>query len=340
MYNEILVRQMYEGRKWFVERYPEVDSARVAFQQDCPAKALQTAQIYNRSGIAYFKASRLGDVIFRWAAPDGSSVLAFEQVDYGELNSPLSAESVYNSMVTWQDQFQDASAPPWLPLAAGSDYHMPWSAAAFQAEWENVSGPAAFGGPAPPLQYSHAHEYLKRLSAFPGFNPRVLRGERPNLWFAETTWTHHKMFDDQRVAGRNLPAAEAFSTFRALAQGSWVGYPSDELATAWLNVTLGDHGIGPEHTPFNMPCRGPMEANTSHPWTPFLCNLVRPISPAHADEIYALRCVMSLSEQRPLRTNRSFTVLLCQPMATGLPAFPTLPCMTGTKALGKLLMGC
>ena len=87
LYNEILVRQIYEGRKWLTERYPEVDSARVAFQQDSPAKALQMAQIYKRSGIRYFKGSRFGNDIFNWASPDGSSVLAFEQYDYAQADS-------------------------------------------------------------------------------------------------------------------------------------------------------------------------------------------------------------------------------------------------------------
>jgi len=241
MYNEILVRQQYEGRKWFVERYPEVDSARVAFQQDCPAKALQMAQIYNKSGIRYFKASRLGDEIFRWASPDGSSVLAFEQVDYGEVAPPLTAQAIFNNMMVFYPQFQDANAPPWLPIATGTDYHSPWLATTFIDEWNNITGPAAFANnTAPAVVYSHAHEFLKQLDAFPGFAPRTLMGERPNLWFAETSWTHHKMFSDQRAAGRNLPAAEAFATFRAMVQGSWSSYPTSELATAWLNVTLGE----------------------------------------------------------------------------------------------------
>lgn len=33
MLGEILVRQMYSGRKWFVDRYPGVDSAVVAWHQ-------------------------------------------------------------------------------------------------------------------------------------------------------------------------------------------------------------------------------------------------------------------------------------------------------------------
>jgi alpha-mannosidase len=79
MYNEALVRQMYEGRKWFVERYPGIDSAVVAFHQDAPLRALQMPQVYSKAGVRYLKASRFSDKIFRWASPDGSSLLAFEE---------------------------------------------------------------------------------------------------------------------------------------------------------------------------------------------------------------------------------------------------------------------
>ena len=82
MYNEALVRQMYEGRKWFVERYPGIDSAAVAFHQDAPLRSLQMPQVYSRAGVRYLKASRFSDKIFRWAAPDGSSLLAYEEFHY------------------------------------------------------------------------------------------------------------------------------------------------------------------------------------------------------------------------------------------------------------------
>ena len=312
LYNEILIRQLYEGRKWFTERYPEVDSARVAFQQDSPAKALQMPQVYNKSGVRYFKGSRFGNAIFDWAAPDGSSVLAFEQYDYAQAdsvgNSPyFSSDTVFRAMQRWQPQFAAAHAPPLLPVALGHDYRMPTlfdaplnglpgrAKKAFMNEWTNVSGPAVFGAQAPRAVYSTVHSYLQQLDASRaaagggGFTPRILRGERPNLWYAETTWTHHWLFQAQRAAARTLPAAEAFASFRAMVERSWDSYPDEMLGSAWLNLTLADHGIGEQATPYDMPCRGPDEQNTSQPWTPFLCTLVRPNSPKLADAVYALK---------------------------------------------------
>jgi hypothetical protein len=36
---------MYTGRKWFVQRYPNLDGAVVAFHQDGPLRAAQTPQV-------------------------------------------------------------------------------------------------------------------------------------------------------------------------------------------------------------------------------------------------------------------------------------------------------
>lgn len=53
LYGELLVRQMYLGRKWFVDNFPGVDSAVVAFHQDGPLRALQMPQIYAKAGVKY-----------------------------------------------------------------------------------------------------------------------------------------------------------------------------------------------------------------------------------------------------------------------------------------------
>ena len=56
--NELLARQMYTGRKWFVERYPGLDSAVVAFHQDGPLRSLQMPQLYRKAGMRFMKTSR------------------------------------------------------------------------------------------------------------------------------------------------------------------------------------------------------------------------------------------------------------------------------------------
>lgn len=155
-----------------------------------------------------------------------------------------------------------------------------------QDEWStsNGSAAAAFGDATrvPSVEYSTFNRYLSSLEAAPGFNPPVFIGQRPNLWYAETSPTDHWLFTNWREAGRRLPAAETWATFQALVAGTWDLYPSALLAEAWLNATLNDHGLGHESTPYNMPCK-------DDETTPMLCSLVRPNSPPYANWIYRLK---------------------------------------------------
>ena len=104
----------------------------------------------------------------------------------------------------------------------------------------------------PTIEYSHFHEWLDALSDGPtGLTgvPTVM-GERPNIWIYECTPTHHWLFSSFRDAGRLLPAAEAFAAFFSLvSRDHFASYPEATLDTAWLNLTLDDHGIAPEVAP-------------------------------------------------------------------------------------------
>jgi hypothetical protein len=85
LYNEVLARQMYSGRKWFVETFPEAKTGgKTIFNNDNPSKAWQWAQVYAKAGVRYAKLARFGDGIFRWGSPDGSSLLVYEEFMYNE----------------------------------------------------------------------------------------------------------------------------------------------------------------------------------------------------------------------------------------------------------------
>ena len=228
MYNEALVRQMYEGRKWYVERYPGIRSAVVAFHQDAPLRALQIPQVYSKAGVQYLKASRFSDKIFRWAAPDGSSLLAFEEFHYYK-DWANTVPYLLDQFAEYLPQFASGSFPAILPLTYGKDNFDPRGfnnsdLRPLHDGWMNVTGPAwaAFGRRPPPIEFGHVRSFLDSLESTPGFSPPIFVGEKPNLWWAETAPTHHRMFTDYRRAARDLPAAEAFATFRCLLERSWV----------------------------------------------------------------------------------------------------------------------
>lgn len=93
--NELLARQMYTGRLWAVDRYrnnPKVDTAVVVFHQDGPLRSTQMPQVYAKAGMRYLKSSRSVDGLFRWASPDGTSLLALTEVHYCDNAFPSNSD--------------------------------------------------------------------------------------------------------------------------------------------------------------------------------------------------------------------------------------------------------
>jgi alpha-mannosidase len=122
--NELLARQMYTGRKWFVERYPGLDSARVAFHQDGPLRALQMPQVYRKAGIKYMKTSRWSDNIQAWhGADDASYLLSMTEVHYGQADCTV--EDLALRLATSYNQYLEAGLPPQAIQALGIDYSPP-----------------------------------------------------------------------------------------------------------------------------------------------------------------------------------------------------------------------
>ena len=193
----------------------------------------------------YLKSSRWSDQIVAWYGADNESgVLAMTEVHYGQ-----AADNVADLRLRLQQmapQYREAGLPPQLVQAIGTDYSPPTNSSAFLAAWA-AQTPA---GVLPPMSYSTFKEALAALDVkAPGL--KRVRGERPNLWYIEGAPPHHRLFESLRDGARALPAAETWSTWRALVEGSWAAYPSAQLDAAWLNLTLNDHGIAGEPTPRN-----------------------------------------------------------------------------------------
>jgi len=257
--NEILARQMYTGRKWFVTRYPGLDSAVVAFHQDGPLRSLQTPQIYNKAGMRYLKPSRYSEEIVQWiGADDRSRLLAFPQVHYCVGMNGVQYQDILYRMALYAAQYKYANFPPVLAVTWGCDYAPPDDATALFSAWQNYSN--TIGNILPPLRHSTFKNWMDVLSqdTDPVHIP-MLKGERPNIWIYENSPTHHNMWSVYRDGGRLLPAAETFWTFLNTYLGSYnlinnninYTYPSDQLDIAWLNLTLNDHGISDEPVPKN-----------------------------------------------------------------------------------------
>eukprot|EP01060_Flectonema_neradi_P020177 TRINITY_DN27698_c0_g1_i1.p1 TRINITY_DN27698_c0_g1~~TRINITY_DN27698_c0_g1_i1.p1 ORF type:complete len:1128 (+),score=218.92 TRINITY_DN27698_c0_g1_i1:491-3385(+) len=266
MYNELMVRQIYNGRKWFIERYPELENltAQVAFHQDGPLRALQMPQVYKKSGLKYLKASRLSDNFFKWASPDGSYLIAFEETHYGQEDPdgtgymyPITTDIITRRMNYWAAEYQKNGMEPTFALTVGSDYYSPRLYPEFTEDWMGINTEPT---PSPIVTWSNFNNYLSSLdeSKLPTYG-----GERPNLWWVETSPTHHHMFSDLREASKKLPAVEMFSSFISLIDPTYK-YPKDMLDVAWLNITVLDHGLGHEPMP-DMDGHLPWLANNKSP---------------------------------------------------------------------------
>ncbi len=244
---EELVRQVYSGRRWLKKTLPGCD-ARVAFNPDVPGRALQMSQVLSKAGIPYLVISRYHEGFYRWASPDGSSVLAYSPGHYGNAAGLLNAPPVEGvtalaaALKKWTPYYAERRLPPVFPLLNSVDFSKPTDFGGLIAAWNGA--PRGSGGARrPDMAYASAREFFEALDA-PGVKLDVVTGERPNLWLYIHGPTHHWAVSAHREAGALLPAAEAFSTFRALLDGSFRDYPARELSEAWEAAVYPDHGWG------------------------------------------------------------------------------------------------
>jgi alpha-mannosidase len=130
---EALVRNLLIGRAT-CRRFGAEPSA-VGYMPDSFGHPLQLPQILSGFGLHSFIFSRgLGDqldeigVVFRWRAPDGSSVLAFQQLpdysNFAEMSEPAPAEERIRSILEQFGTALDAAGIDCVLLCNGSD-HLP-----------------------------------------------------------------------------------------------------------------------------------------------------------------------------------------------------------------------
>ncbi|MCX6560270.1 MAG: glycosyl hydrolase-related protein [Candidatus Aminicenantes bacterium] len=239
---EELIRQVYYGRRWLIKNFPGCD-AKVYFNPDVPGRALQMQQILSKAGVPYMVISRYHEGFYRWASPDGSSVLAFTPGHYGNSSALLNAkpeEAAVKAIAGKLDKmaplYKQGGWPAEMPLLHSEDFSKPTDYRSLIALWNQTK-------PGTTMQYSSARAFFEALDkGTPPF--RRVEGERPNMWLYIHGPTHHWAVDAHRRAGLLLPAAEMFSVASAVLKGSWSGYPAESLTEAWRCAVYPDHGWG------------------------------------------------------------------------------------------------
>ncbi len=260
---EYLIREAYFGRLWLKKRFPGAE-ARVYFNPDVPGRAAQMPQILAKAGIPYMVMSRYHEGFYRWASPDGSSVLAYSPGHYGNAAAYLNAapaegaKAIEDKLAKWTVYYAGRSLAAQYPLLNSVDFSQPTDFGPLIEHWNEgtaadaarpspqsgAAKPVPQGGAAKPvMQYSTARRFFEALDAGTA-KLETVTGERPGLWLYIHGPTHHWAVSAAREAGRLLPAAEAFGTVRALLEGSFSGYPAARLAAAWEAAIYPDHGWG------------------------------------------------------------------------------------------------
>jgi alpha-mannosidase len=260
---EQLVRETYFGRRWLKRTVPGAD-AKVYFNPDVPGRAAQMPQILAKAGIPYMVMSRYHEGFYRWASPDGSSVLAYSPGHYGNAAAYLNAtpaegaKAIEDKLAKWTVYYAGRGLAAQYPLLNSVDFSQPTDFGPLIRHWNEgaavdagkpvpqsgAAKPSPQSGAAKPvMQYSTARRFFEAFDV-KAAKLETVTGERPGLWLYIHGPTHHWAVTAAREAARLLPAAEAFSTVRALLEGNFAGYPATRLAAAWEAAIYPDHGWG------------------------------------------------------------------------------------------------
>jgi alpha-mannosidase len=243
---EQLVREAYFGRRWIKKNFPGCD-ARVYFSPDVPGRSMQMPQILAKAGIPYLVMSRYQEGLYRWASPDGTSVLAYSPGHYGNASAYLNAapeeaaKAIAGKVAKWEEYHAARNLPPRFPLLNSVDFSQPTD---FDALIKNWNGSGRTAGAVPlTMEYSSARRFFEAIDV-KAAKFQTITGERPNLWLYIHGPTHHWAISAGREAGRLLPAAETFSAARAVIEGGFSAYPARRLEEAWQAAIYPDHGWG------------------------------------------------------------------------------------------------
>ncbi len=237
---EQLVRETYFGRLWLKRTFPGTD-AKVYFNPDVPGRAAQMPQILAKAGIPYMVMSRYHEGFYRWASPDGSSVLTYSPGHYGNAAAYFNAKpdegvkAIADKIAKWSGYYAERALPAEYPLLNSVDFSQPTDFAPLIAAWNGAGKPV--------MAYSTARKFFESVDV-KAAKLQTITGERPGLWLYIHGPTHHWAITAAREAARLLPAAEAFSTVRSLLEGDFSHYPAKRLEAAWMAEIYPDHGWG------------------------------------------------------------------------------------------------
>ena len=243
LYNELLVRQMYSGKRWFEEKYPGI-KLDLVMNQDAPLRGLQAQQVYKKSGVKYLKGSRMDTPpFFKWFSPDGSYLFSWFQIGYWgrpDIDSAYIINHLKSIRKNQSGYYDTRGMPAVAAITWGWDYNDPFDFSKVIGEWN--ANQARYNQPE--VMYGTFTDVLKEIDK-PGVQFPEIHGTVPNWWVYENWPTHNRLMSLQRDAARLLTSAEIFQTIKALRMNDFSGYPAAELTKGWENISFACHTIVP-----------------------------------------------------------------------------------------------
>jgi alpha-mannosidase len=229
---ESLVRQFLYGKRYFKEKF-NVD-VNIAWMPDSFGYAWTLPQIMKKSGMKFFLTQKMlwNDTtvfpcyIFRWEAPDGSSILAHETVGSYDETVVETRIAEQAKLLNSRQQLNDL-----LLLFGVGDHGGGVTEDMIQRALEFVQGKKPIKG-----MFSTAKQYFSLLSdEAEGKKIPQINGELYFEFHRGTYTTQAAVKKNNRRAECLLEVAEKFST---LAQKYGHTYPTGELNDAWEKLLL------------------------------------------------------------------------------------------------------
>lgn len=243
LYDELLARQMYVGKRWFEQRNTGI-ALDIVLHQDGPLRGHQTQQVYAKAGVRYLKGSRMDTPgFFHWRSPDGSSLLAWMQPGYWG-KPKIDSAYIEAQLRAWEPFRRQHNLPPVLGLTWGHDYNNPIDLSSVIAEWNKGMADAN----RPSVAYGTFADVLRAVEKS-GANLKSLSGGVPDWWVYEEWPSHVRAMGLLRQAGRTLPQAETLCVIRSLLEGSFKRYPREKLERAWTDASYTCHTMVPAPKP-------------------------------------------------------------------------------------------
>lgn len=243
---EALVRQFYYGKRFLTKNFDGYET-KTYWNVDVPGRTLQMPQILKKSGVQGIQYSRHERGLYRWVAPDSSSVMVFTPGHYSAaaqflLKTPEEGVEKFNDYVkSFPEYRNNKSAPAVIGMLSAEDMSQAHTYYHWINKFKEFS--KTIQSPLPEIKHSTSDMFFNDLSESNPTLPSIV-GERPNLWLYIHGPAHERAITTYREANKKAIFAETFSTIACLLKGSFSEYPKRYLDQMWKDIIYADHGWG------------------------------------------------------------------------------------------------